>query len=391
MDRSELERLDRDVLIERAASLGVARARVLTRAELVDELILRGPDDVVDKQRTRGFFGVARDLLADVVERGLNLPDAAERIRRHGGLTPAVCARAPAALPTVTLAEIYAAQGHVARAVETIQSVLVREPDHEAARVLLARLSDVNYSIVPAAAHAGASDEYTSRVGSCERVASEAHAEGVTAGTENHLDPTLGNSEPERGSRPADVSECIAIPLGPTSLFIYWAVSRSVVELWKREHPQGVIVVRLVVVTPTPDGPTRNVRDCAVGDMTGDTVVRDLPAQAIVRVAAGWWTGAGAFFPAAHSLALEASPGPSGTLGLDAIFRRTPEGLVRVACDDVLAPAILRALDRVRRQIFDDQGREGSPRHLEARAAERWVYAPEAWSRRPVRRPVSFG
>lgn len=388
MDRSDLERLDRDVLIERAASLGVARARVLTRAELVDELILRGPDDVVDKQRTRGFFGVARDLLADVVERGLNLPDAAERIRRHGGLTPAICARAPAALPTVTLAEIYAAQGHVARAVETIQSVLVREPDHEAARALLARLSDVNYPIVPTIPHTGASDEYASRAGCCQRVGSGAHAEGVTTGTASHLDSTSADSGSEEGSRPAaELSECVAIPLGPTSLFIYWALFRSVVELWKREHPQGETVVRLVVVTPTPDGPTRNVRDCAVGDVTGDTVVRDLPAQAIVRVAVGWRTGGGTFFPAAHSLALETSPGPSGPLGLDAIFRRTPAGLVRVEYDGVLAPAILRALDRIRRQWGDDRGREGSPCHLEARAAERWVYAPEAWSRRPV----SFG
>ena len=64
MNRSELERLDRDTLIARAEESGVARARILTRPELIDELLVRAsgaggrPEEVV---RLRGLFGRARD------------------------------------------------------------------------------------------------------------------------------------------------------------------------------------------------------------------------------------------------------------------------------------------------------------------------------------------
>ena len=39
--RTELERLDRDTLIARAEQSGVTRARILTRPELIDELLSR--------------------------------------------------------------------------------------------------------------------------------------------------------------------------------------------------------------------------------------------------------------------------------------------------------------------------------------------------------------
>ena len=119
MNRADLERLGRDDLITRAETAGVTRARILTRPELVDELLLRSSVDHATKQRSRGFFGRARDLLASVVEQGLNLPDAAQKIRALGAPPPSR-ATGPAALPTVTLAEIYVAQGHRGRAVETL-------------------------------------------------------------------------------------------------------------------------------------------------------------------------------------------------------------------------------------------------------------------------------
>src|SRR5579863_6490381 len=99
MNRAELERLDRDALIARAEAAGVARARILTRPELVDELLLRSSADPAAKRQSRGWFGVARDLLARAVERGLNLPDAAERIRALGGHTALARRSAPSALP----------------------------------------------------------------------------------------------------------------------------------------------------------------------------------------------------------------------------------------------------------------------------------------------------
>src|SRR3954466_3336437 len=112
MDRGELESLDRESLVVRAERAGIRRARILTRPELIDELLRLDPGADREKlERSRGFFGRARDLVARVVERGLPLPDAADRIRAitGGPLPPTVPRSDPQAVPTVTLAEIYAA------------------------------------------------------------------------------------------------------------------------------------------------------------------------------------------------------------------------------------------------------------------------------------------
>ncbi len=146
MTREELDRLDRDSLVRRAEEAGVERAKVLTRPELVDELLLRSAADQASIQRSRGLFGRARDLIARVVERGLHLPDAAGRIRAMGLPAPAPMS-APAALPTVTLAQIYVAQGHRARAIETLKKVLEREPEHAVAEGLLATLHDSGFPV----------------------------------------------------------------------------------------------------------------------------------------------------------------------------------------------------------------------------------------------------
>jgi hypothetical protein len=153
MDRGELEGLDRESLVIRAQAAGIRRARILTRPELIDELLRIDPTtDEGQLRKSRGFFGRARDLVARVVERGLHLPDAAERIRTlTGGLdVPHTVPRTePQAMPTVTLAEIYAAQGHHKRAIETLRRVLEREPEHVAAQTLLARLEDEGYVAPP--------------------------------------------------------------------------------------------------------------------------------------------------------------------------------------------------------------------------------------------------
>jgi hypothetical protein len=53
----------------------------------------------------------------------------------------------PRAIPTVTLAEIYAAQGHRIRATDTLRRLLAIEPEHASARALLARLEDVTFAV----------------------------------------------------------------------------------------------------------------------------------------------------------------------------------------------------------------------------------------------------
>jgi hypothetical protein len=134
MQRPQLQALSREELIREAERAGVPRPRTLTQAELVDEILKRTAGG--DTKRARGLLGRARDLIATVVEKGLHLPDAAAAIRGAG---PRGWPPPPPPLPTVTLAEIYAAQGHLERAVAVLDEVLAREPDHQEARELRER------------------------------------------------------------------------------------------------------------------------------------------------------------------------------------------------------------------------------------------------------------
>ena len=130
--------MTREQLIAHAARLGIPRPRVLTQPELIDEIIGRTATSEPERVKARGWLGRARDLLANVVEKGLHLPEAARLLRQEEKSWPAP----PPPLPTVTLAEIYAAQGHYERAIAVIDEVLGREPDHREARSLRERFVD---------------------------------------------------------------------------------------------------------------------------------------------------------------------------------------------------------------------------------------------------------
>jgi len=128
--------MSRDELIAHARELSINRPELMTRVELRDEIIRLSETDEEQRRRARGWLGVARDLVASVVEQRLNLPDAAEMIRGAN-------LRVPKHVPpvaTVTLAEIYAAQGHLPRAIKLLDEVLMREPEHAAAEALRATL-----------------------------------------------------------------------------------------------------------------------------------------------------------------------------------------------------------------------------------------------------------
>ena len=337
MDRAALESLDREALIHRAEQVGVTRARILTRPELVDELLVRDADDEATKQRARGFFGRARDLLARVVERGLHLPDAAERIRSLGVPTPQRRA-APIALPTVTLAEIYVTQGHRDRAIETLQAVLAREPDHTPARALLDRLLDAAYTMPPP-----------------------------------RMAPERESTAPPNGHA-ADV--CVAIRVDSRTLYAYWEVSERTVESIRAAHSGGGITLRLFVVVPTWDGPRSSAQDQDVGALLGDRFVRTLPPGCVVRAAVGW-KEADSFVPIAHSPALDTPSEAQSPLAADALLRWTPDGMVAVASGDRDAAAIGRALGRMRGAPTEGwHGREVLPTEAPNGSGERWVNAP---------------
>ncbi len=385
MSRAELEQLDRDTLIRRAEEAGVARARILTRPELVDELLIRSCADDETRERVRGFFGLARDLLARVVERGLHLPDAAQRIRTIRA-PPSPRRAAPAALPTVTLAEIYAAQGHRDRAIETLEGVLSREADHAAARALLLQLQDASYPVppprMPPEPQHPPEEEGRAFTGPVDGEPVRAMVPSSHGG--RAFDKESSSREPSHVLDDAplppryDVDECVAIPVDPKTVYVYWEVRERTLEYVRATRPEGAIALRIVVVLPTWDGPRSSTRDHDMRATLGDFFVRDLPPGCVVRAAIGWRHG-DAFVPIAHSPALETAPDGPSPLVADVLVRWTPRGTVPVVPADRDAAAIDRALGRVRRDAAQAwRGREVVPVEGPAGSSEKWVNAPSS-------------
>ena len=323
MTRAELDGLDRDALIARAERAGVSRARILTRPELVDELLVRSAV-AGDKRvaRARGFFGRARDLLARVIEQGLHLPDAADRVRTFATALPTPTRTTAAAVPTVTLAEIYAAQGHRERALDTLRHVLEREPEHAAASSLLRQLEDASYA-APSPALPPETDD-----------AANANADAAA----DDDDDAPHAPEPPVASHES-IDECVAIPLDRETLFVRWEAREATVASMRAARAHGRLAVRVLAIRPTWDGPESSVRDVDVQAPLGDAFVTDLPIGSVVRAALGWRDG-DAFVPIAHSPALEASA--------DALVRWTPAGAVPLGSADPDAQSITRTVERAR-------------------------------------------
>ncbi len=407
MKRADLDGLDREALIRLAEEHGVSRARILTRPELVDEILLRraAREGDADPSIARGFFGLARDLVARVVERGLHLPDAATKIRSihldaPKKLTP------PAVLPTVTLAQIYASQGHTSRAIDTLKRVIEAEPDHADARDLLRRLSEPSYvapkdPLPPEDEAALAKDEDASDEDASdeerddERVsdpvaesaatepaagvlASEPSAEPISAAREptprgsQAVQAPSAESPPSASAEPAveeepdptkseppppaflddaplppkyDVDECVAIPVDPETLFAYWEVRDSLLARLREVRGEGVLALRALVVEPGWHGPRSYVRDHDVHGSLGDYFLRGLPAAAVVRVAIGYRT-ATAFVPIAHSPLLAIPRKETVGNVAHTLVRWTKTGTTVVLEDDPAAGFLARALRR---------------------------------------------
>jgi hypothetical protein len=283
MNREELERIDRESLIVRAHAAGIRRARLLTRPELIDELLRLDPStDRAQLKRSRGFFGIARDLLARVVERGLHLPDAADRLRVALGETPSIARPEPQAVPTVTLAEIYAAQGHWHRAVDTLRRVLEAEPDHGPAKEMLDRLE--------------AAAELDS-VGAEELPPEPSRQPEIARSSELELEPEPASS---REAEPREF--CVAVPMEGGSVFVSWGLSRE-----SRAYAGNApTVVRVFVVSPSWEGPRAETRDLRCEPGTSEMWFHDLSDGDVVRVAIGMGDG-DTFQSFVHAKAIELS------------------------------------------------------------------------------------
>ncbi|WP_437315066.1 DUF4912 domain-containing protein [Sorangium sp. So ce385] len=206
MERRELDGLTREELIARAEGLGVPRPRVLTKAELVDEILARTAQGEPERARLRGFLGRARDLLSRVVERGLHMPETARALR---GEAPPEQWPPPPPPPraTTTLAEIYASQGHTDRAIAVLDEILEREPQHEDARRLRERLIEQAQRAQgegAAAQGAGVGAAAAEEEDAEEADAEEAGAESAEAEAES------AEAEAEAGAESANAKEAEA-------------------------------------------------------------------------------------------------------------------------------------------------------------------------------------
>ncbi|MEO6577085.1 MAG: DUF4912 domain-containing protein [Polyangiaceae bacterium] len=334
MERTELEALDRDALIARAKGAGVAKAQVLTRPELIDELLLRqAKKEDPNASRARGFFGRARDLLARVIEKGLHLPEAAELIRTKPVTVPKRAT--PTAVPTVTLAEIYATQGHKERAIETLRRVLEIEPEHAAARTLLAQLESSAYA-VPNPPLPPEEDEEPAVAASGSDAESTNAAEPAAVEPWGMLDDALLPPK-------YDVDECIVIPVDPRTMFAYWEMRDDTRAHLEKSRPGGHLSLRVLIIEPTWDGPRTRQRDHEIGATLGDWFIRDLPTGCVVRAAVGWRTGE-VFMPVAHSPALEVAPSAPSPVIAESLVRWTPKGSIPIDIEDVESEGIVRAL-----------------------------------------------
>ncbi len=327
MDRKALESLNRDELIERAESLKVKRARILTRAELVDEILMavHTRDDAA-LRRSRGLFGRARDLLARVVERGLHLPDTAERIRNAPPLPDPK--RPPhKVVPTVTLAEIYVAQGHKERAIETLEKVLEGEPDHPAATELLERLRSAKAEVPPPRdlgpededLRAPESEEAPPPAATAPVAPPEFTPSPPTVALETKADPSDGSveeepaaSEPEPATLikphvdevrdPVKSDACVAIARIDGTTFVMYQVREATLEHHKKRAGGGFLSLRVVTVRAFEEGPRSEVQDSAIAHRIGERVLPPAPPpRAVRRVAVGWTGEDGKFVAIAHS------------------------------------------------------------------------------------------
>jgi len=353
MQRQDLERMSREQLIAEAERLGIPRPRVLTAPELVDEIIGRTSTNDRERQKARGWLGRARDLLAKVVEKGLHLPEAARVLRQEEKSWPAP----PPPLPTVTLAEIYAAQGHFERAIAVLDEVLAREPEHREARSLRERFVEQAHrsrsragrietpppppvtmgnpegvpQTPPMRGKAARDERRAAAVAAPEEQPAAPLAEGVREPSQASAEPAEGDREPSEASaelaegdrEPSqasaeaaapieevavieesaldepplpqryEVDEVVAIAVDPRTIYLYWEVRATTLAHARAQHPEGALCVRVASVTASWEGPVVDTRDLHVDALYGDRFIRDVQPGSNVRVSLGWKSAAG--------------------------------------------------------------------------------------------------
>ena len=302
MDRKELETLSREALIEKATALGVVRPRALTVPELIDEIVRA---DQRGARTSRGWFGRARDLLTSVIDRGL----ATDTKRPNEGRP---IASAPPPLPTVTLAEIYAAQGHLERAITTLDEVLLKDPNHQEAAALRERfvaqvqktkpsspppvLEAVPAPIAEPSADAAAEPPLEAQSASEPEKAADLEGASESPATSDETSDQAAAAELAMDDEAAaeaelptfEVDEVVALAIDPHTVYLYWEVRPATFAAARSGEAPGALTVRVVTVVPGEPAPETTVRDIEVEALFGELFLYGVPAQANVRVSIGY-------------------------------------------------------------------------------------------------------
>jgi len=253
----------------------------------------------------RGWLGRARALVARVVERGLHLPDAAKLLRGDPGRPP----DPPPPLATVTLAEIYAAQGYTKKARAVVAEILERQPEHREAAAMLARLGGASTPVEPAAEASTAVEPEAEASTPVEPAAEASTAVEPEAEASTPVEPEAEAStavEPAATDVPTDPSrserdrldDLVALATDPGTVYVYWEIRPLTFARARWRDAQGRLVMR--VLSAADQCVTRDV---AVDEIVGDTFIRGLAAGAEVRLCMGW-DGPRGFRPLAIAPAL---------------------------------------------------------------------------------------
>lgn len=303
--------MSRDELVAKGRSLGVERPELMTRVELGDEIVRRTQSDPGSQRTARGWLGIARDLVASVVESGLNLPDAAAVIRGDRAELPL---KVPAPVATVTLAEIYATQGHVERALNMLEEVLAREPEHPAASALRTRLQEQpNRRAASTRAEPSEPSEPEVESAPSEQVTPPAAPEPPPATVATSMEPAVA-------PLPASIQEAAPVPapsepapvVGVPAPYAAQPVPALLVLRTHRAHP---VVCWEVASLEVPEAGVRLEIECLgfavvsarperrevtlqIDSLRGSVELRQFDARTVVRAALGY-RSSGAFVPVA--------------------------------------------------------------------------------------------
>ena len=325
MQPAELRKWSHEALIARATALGVSNkdAEGLTQAELIDEIVRRM--SAQGRKRKRGWFGKARDLVAQVIDRGLHLPEAAKLFRTSPA--PDAIPNPPAPLPTITLAEIYAAQGYFARAVKVLDEVIKRQPANEDARKLRGRYveqltptqrsklqpappdnpTEAKTKDVTAAATAAegqstaaASDDETTvdlrHPAAPEPTSPEPSSPEPTSPEPTSPEPSTESDGKRPASAPSDEldttvlrDELVVLATDPYTAYAYWELRPVRYARMLHQDPNGNLVLRVLSVKPSPRGETfSEVQDLPLDQLVGDTFIHGLAPGAELRLCVAW-------------------------------------------------------------------------------------------------------